>query len=80
VEDKPSDVFRAHCHVVPFHEDVMAPLADLIGVDRMLFGSDYPHGEGLAVPNEFADHLGGMSADDVRLIMRDNAAKLLALH
>lgn len=79
VEDKPSDVFRAHCHVVPFHEDVMAPLANLIGVDRMLFGSDYPHGEGLADPNEFANRLDGLPTDDIRLIMRDNAAKLLAL-
>jgi|ERR1700683_2131308 len=79
LDHKPSDIFRAHCHVVPFHEDVMSPLAELIGIGRMLFGSDYPHGEGLAEPNEFADRLHGFSDAEVRLVMRDNASRLLAL-
>ena len=30
-------------------------LADLIGVERILFGSDWPHGEGVAQPLDFAE-------------------------
>ena len=34
-------------------------LAELIGVERILFGSDWPHGEGLAEPLDFAKELDG---------------------
>ena len=78
IDGRPSDIFRQHCHVVPFHEDDMAALAELIGVERMLFGSDYPHGEGLAVPNGFAERLSGLSPAEIRMVMRDNTAALLA--
>ena len=32
-------------------------LIDTIGVDHVLFGSDYPHPEGLAHPTSYLDHL-----------------------
>ena len=44
----------------------------------MLFGSDYPHPEGLAEPNDFAEELSGMSEGDIERIMRGNLADLLA--
>ena len=61
----------------------MAPLAAfvawvaLIGADRILFGSDWPHGEGVAQPLDFAKELGGFDDDAVRRIMHDNCAELL---
>jgi predicted TIM-barrel fold metal-dependent hydrolase len=75
---KPSEIFRQHVYVSPFHEENVRALADLIGVDRVLFGSDYPHPEGLAEPNDFAEELSGMSEGDVERIMRGNLADLLA--
>jgi predicted TIM-barrel fold metal-dependent hydrolase len=79
VVERPSEVFRRHVHVSPFPEDDIPGLIDLIGADRVLFGSDYPHPEGVAEPVEFADELAGQPADVVRRIMRDNNADLLGL-
>jgi hypothetical protein len=42
----------------------------------MIFGSDYPHAEGLADPKSFVDDLPNFSAGDVRLVMRENALAL----
>ena len=73
----PSETFRQNVWVAPFFEDDIPALARLIGAGHVLGGSDYPHPEGLLWPAEFADELEGMSADDVRLVMRDNLAGLI---
>ena len=75
---KPSELFRQHVYVSPFHEEDIRALAELIGAERVLFGSDYPHPEGLAEPNDFVAGLSGMSAGDIERIMRSNLAELLA--
>lgn len=74
--DRPSDTFRQHVWVAPFFEDDIPALAQLIGADHVLGGSDYPHPEGLLWPVEFADELAGMSAENIRRILRDNLAAL----
>lgn len=70
----PIESFVEHVWVAPFYEDDMAHLKDLIGVDRILFGSDWPHAEGLADPKSFADDLRrhGYGDADIRTIMVDN--------
>jgi predicted TIM-barrel fold metal-dependent hydrolase len=75
---KPSDTFRTNFWVSPFYEDDVVGLARLIGASQVLAGSDYPHPEGLLWPTEFADELDGLPEDDVRRIMRDNFAALVA--
>jgi predicted TIM-barrel fold metal-dependent hydrolase len=66
-----------HLWVAPFYEDDIRTLAGTIGVEHVLFGSDYPHAEGLADPLSFVKDLHGFSDDEVRLVMRDNALALL---
>ena len=73
----PSDVFRRHVWVEPFETDDLARLAELIGVDRILFGSDFPHPEGLENPLQFLDAITAFSPEDQRLILRDNLMYLL---
>ncbi len=73
----PIKQFRDHVWVAPFYEDDIRGLADAIGPDRVLFGSDYPHAEGLAVPTAFVNDLHGFSDTEVRVIMRDNAYELI---
>jgi predicted TIM-barrel fold metal-dependent hydrolase len=73
----PSDTFRQNVWVAPFFEDDIVGLAKLIGAGHVLNGSDYPHPEGLLWPKEFADELDGLTDADVRLIMRDNFARLV---
>ncbi len=66
----------SHIWVAPYYEDDIPGLAATIGADRVLFGSDWPHAEGLADPASFVDDLPGFADDDIRRIMRDNALEL----
>jgi predicted TIM-barrel fold metal-dependent hydrolase len=79
VLERPSDVFRRHVYVSPFPEDDLPGLIRLIGSERVLFGSDYPHPEGLAEPADFVNELVGSGPDEIKRIMRDNNATLLGL-
>ena len=74
---RPSDVFKKHCYVAPFPEEDVEQLAELIGADRVLFGSDWPHPEGAARPGDFRKFLAGMTEEEQRMVMRDNALSLV---
>ena len=76
---RPSEVFREHVFVTPYHEDDVVSLAGLLGADRVLAGSDFPHPEGLAEPATFVDCVATLPDTDVRRIMRDNGAALLGI-
>jgi len=54
----------------------VAELRDLLGADRLLLGSDYPHAEGLADPGSYVHELEGFSDAEIRLVMRENALGL----
>jgi len=74
----PVDTFRRHVWVAPFYEDDMVVLKDVLGVDRLLFGSDWPHAEGLAEPTSFARDLRRhqFGEDEIRTVMCDNGRSL----
>jgi len=76
----PVDTLRNHVWVSPYYEEDLTVLAERIGVDRILFGSDWPHGEGLESPLSFTDELGGFDDAEVRKIMRDNALDFLGVN
>ena len=76
-KEDPLDQIRRNVWVTPYYEEDLHALAGLIGVERILFGSDWPHGEGLAEPLDFAKELDGFDDAAVRKIMRDNALELL---
>ena len=48
----PEALFREHVYVSPFWEDDLAQVAEFMGEDRVLFGSDWPHMEGLTKPGD----------------------------
>ena len=77
--EHPSDVFRRHVWINPFHEDDMRYLVDALGADRVLFGSDFPHPEGLGDPLEFVDELADLPQPVVEQVMGGNLKELLAL-
>ncbi len=72
----PVETVRRHVWVAPYYEDDIRGLADAIGTDHVLFGSDWPHAEGLAEPTDFVEDLEGFTDDEVRLVMRENALAL----
>ncbi|HVM66298.1 MAG TPA: amidohydrolase family protein, partial [Acidimicrobiales bacterium] len=74
---RPSEIFLEHIWVSPFPEEDVPALVDVIGPERVLMGSDFPHGEGTPKPADYAASLSGLDAATVRRIMRDNALELI---
>jgi len=73
----PVETLREHVFVAPFYEEPIEKLAEKIGVSQVLFGSDYPHPEGLANPLDFLPELAGFSAADQERIMSANLRGLI---
>ena len=77
-DEDPNAAFKRNVWISPFHEDDIAGMIDVIGADRILFGSDYPHPEGLAEPRSYLDHLpADLEADVVAGIMGENLARIM---
>jgi NAD(P)-dependent dehydrogenase (short-subunit alcohol dehydrogenase family) len=49
------------------------------GADHVLFGSDYPHPEGLREPRDYVGRLDGCGVAVTRGVLRGNTANLLGL-
>ncbi|MFC9641399.1 amidohydrolase family protein [Streptomyces mirabilis] len=75
----PVEEVKNRIHISPFWEEDMAELAGIIGVERVLFGSDYPHPEGLADPVTYIDAIQGMKEADQAMIMGGNLARLIGV-
>jgi predicted TIM-barrel fold metal-dependent hydrolase len=76
-EENPIDVIRRNIYVCGFWEENFGALADLLGDTQVLFGSDWPHPEGLAKPADFADDLSYLPEESLRKIMGGNMARLM---
>lgn len=75
----PVEEVRNRIHISPFWEEDMAALSEVVGVERVLFGSDYPHPEGLADPVSYIDAIQGMKKADQAKIMGGNLARLIGV-
>lgn len=80
LDKRPSEIFREHFIVAPFPEENVERVIAEVGIEPIVFGSDFPHGEGLAFPGDYVKaQLSGLSEDQVLAIMRDNLGKFLGL-
>lgn len=77
--EHPRDTFQRCVYVNPFWEDPVSLIIDAIGVDHLVFGSDYPHPEGLAEPLSYVNQLEGRPVEDVSKIMGSTLYGLLGL-
>jgi predicted TIM-barrel fold metal-dependent hydrolase len=77
--ENPVDVVRRNIHISPFWEEDYAALAELLGEDNILFGSDFPHPEGLAEPAKFVEDLAHLPEEQVRKFMGGNLARLMGV-
>ena len=75
--EDPIAVFKRNIYISPFWEEDLPALAELIGEEHVLFGSDFPHPEGLADPASYVNELEGASEETVRKIMGANLATLM---
>ena len=76
---RPSEALAQHLWVCPFPEDDVHDLIDALGPDHVLFGSDYPHPEGLREPGDYVERLAGCDPLTTRKVLRANTAELLGL-
>jgi predicted TIM-barrel fold metal-dependent hydrolase len=76
-DENPLDVFHRNMYVHPFHEEDPVGLVKLLGADHVLFGSDYPHPEGLADPIAFVEELSALPSADVAKVMGGNLGRLM---
>jgi predicted TIM-barrel fold metal-dependent hydrolase len=79
--EDPVMVLKRNIHISAFWEENLNELSELIGEDRVLFGSDYPHPEGLAEPRKYVEELRGQGCSEERVakIMGGNLARLLGV-
>ncbi|WP_019925617.1 amidohydrolase family protein [Nocardia sp. BMG111209] len=77
--DKPSAALAEHLWVCPFPEDDVHDLLDALGTEHVLFGSDWPHPEGLREPRDYLPRLETCEPAVARKVLRENTAELLRL-
>jgi len=75
-EGDPVETFKRHVWVSPFQEDDIESYVELLGADRVVLGSDWPHAEGLVQPMDFVADLHGQPPTVVRRVMRENTFEL----
>ena len=74
--EDPAELFKKHVWINPFWEDDIYEVAEYMGSDRVIFGSDWPHIEGMPQPLDYLEEVADFSEADRQLIMRDNARSL----
>jgi predicted TIM-barrel fold metal-dependent hydrolase len=78
-DEDPLVTMKRSVYVHPFHEEDVLGLVEAVGADSIVFGSDYPHPEGMFDPITWVDELETLPADDQRAIMGGNLARLMGV-
>jgi predicted TIM-barrel fold metal-dependent hydrolase len=77
--EDPIETFRRQVWINPFWEDDIYQVVDLMGPDRVIFGSDWPHIEGMPAPLDYLREVKDLADDDRRKVLHDNAQELIQL-
>ncbi len=77
--EDPVEVFRRHVWINPFWEDDVGEVVEHMGADRVIFGSDWPHIEGMPSPLDYAEELTSFDEPTRHRILGDNVRELNAL-
>ena len=78
-DEDPIETFKRNVYVHPFHEEDITALVDLVGEDHVVFGSDFPHPEGLVDPLSYLDDLTDLPDETVKKIMGGTLATLMGV-
>ncbi len=76
-DEDPIVALKRSIYIHPFHEEDPISLVEAVGADNVVFGSDYPHPEGLFDPVTWVDELAELPDADQAKIMGGNLAKLM---
>jgi predicted TIM-barrel fold metal-dependent hydrolase len=75
-KEDPALLFKEHVWINPFWEDDPYEVEALMGADRVIFGSDWPHIEGMPEPLDYVGEISELSDAKKRRVLRDNALEL----
>ncbi|MEE1809129.1 amidohydrolase family protein [Streptomyces sp. BE133] len=79
MENSPSEVWRDNCYVgASFMRPHEVPLRDRIGLDKIMWGSDYPHDEGTAPYSREGLRIAyaGLPPEEIAAMVGGNAARV----
>jgi predicted TIM-barrel fold metal-dependent hydrolase len=76
-DEDPMVALKRNVMIHPFFEEDVTGLVEAIGADNVVFGSDYPHPEGLHEPLSFIDEIKALPVADQAKIMGGNLNKLM---
>ncbi len=74
--EDPAESFRRNVWINPFWEDDVNTVVELMGAERVIFGSDWPHIEGMPRPLDYAVEVKHFDEASQLRIIRDNAREL----
>jgi predicted TIM-barrel fold metal-dependent hydrolase len=75
-KEDPGLLFKEHVWINPFWEDDVYEVEECMGADRVIFGSDWPHIEGMPQPLDYVAELSKFDDEKKQLILRDNVRAL----
>ena len=70
---------RFHYDLITHHPRIMRDLVDLVGVDRIVTGTDFPQGMSVKQPVDFVESIPGLTHREREMILCDNPARLLGI-
>ena len=76
--EDPVALFREHVFMSPFWEDDLNEVIELMGPDRVIYGSDWPHMEGLPNPRDIVDEAPDLAPDVRTKFLSENTVGLTA--
>jgi hypothetical protein len=78
-KEDPGELFKRNVWINPFWEDDVDEIVATMGADRVIFGSDWPHIEGMPQPLDYLPEVAHFAPDTRVRILRDNGRELNTL-
>lgn len=75
-KEDPAELFKEKVWINPFWEDDVYEVVEYMGPDRVIFGSDWPHIEGMPQPLDYVVELKDFDEATQRKILLENATEL----
>jgi predicted TIM-barrel fold metal-dependent hydrolase len=73
----PIETFQECVYVAPYYEEDLMEIREYVPVDRLCFGSDWPHPEGLKMPLDFLEEVKDFTPAEQQAFMSTNLKNLL---
>ena len=74
--EDPGVLFKEHVWINPFWEDDVNEVVEMMGSDKVIFGSDWPHIEGMPTPLDYLPEVEHFDPAIQQQILRDNTRSL----